>query len=175
MAEFQKETEELIESINTARRETLEAYSHGLRSLVSAPIEKMWEESIQSAEEIIKQSFKAQNEVSMALLERARSMNNLPDQAMELVNQLHDMNKTVYAAQQDMLNACVEVVKVLDPAKFAGSTQSLVSMPMEKLKETISKVLDINMRLLSGVSKELEEPKKAAAKRPSAKAPAKEE
>lgn len=169
MPEIEKETEELIDSINTARKETLDAYTQGVRNLLSMPMEKMWEEGIQSTEEIVKQSLKAQNEVSAALLDRLRNMDNLPDEAVTLVTQMHDMNKTVYSAQQDMLNACLEVVKALDPGKFAGSTGSLIRMPVDRLKSVISRVLDINMRLLSGVSKQLEEPKRTTTKKTTSK------
>jgi len=143
--DWTKQNEEMFKTWTQAQTKMWEAYSESIAGFGKSPGEKIWEQTIAAGEELVKNSLAAQTEWMKTWADNFKTLEGMPAQATEALDQFQEMTAGWAATQGKLWAAWFDMLKKFDPSQFAGTWGSLPKDPFQLWQESTKQVMDAQM------------------------------
>ena len=143
--DWTKQNEEMFKAWTQSQTKMWEAFSESVSSFGKSPGEKIWEQTIASGEELVKNSLSAQAEWMKTWAENFKSLEGMPSQSTEVLEQFQEMTARWATTQEKLWAAWFEMLKKFDPSQFAGTWRTMPNDPFQAWQESTQKVMDMQM------------------------------
>jgi len=140
-----KQNEAMFKAWTDTQEKMWQAYSESISDFGKSPGEKMWGQTIQAGEDLVKNSLAAQVEWMNAWAENFKTLEGIPQQATESVNQFQEMTERWAATQEKLWGAWFDMLKKMDPSQFTGSWGEIPKNPFQAWQDSTKMVMDSQM------------------------------
>lgn len=143
--DWTKQNEEMFKTWTQAQTKMWEAYTESFSDFGKAPGEKVWEQTIAAGEELVKNSLTAQAEWMKTWAANFKTLEGMPEQSTEALNQFQEMTERWAATQEKLWAAWFEMLKKFDPSQFGGTWTNVPKDPFQVWQRSTKQVMDAQM------------------------------
>lgn len=140
-----KQSEAMFKNWTDAQQKMWETFSENIDSFGKSPGEKMWKQTINAGEELVKNSLAAQAEWMKSWSENIKSLDGMPEQATNAVAQFQEMTERWATTQEKMWGAWFEMLKKFDPSQFTESWTKMPINPFQAWQDSTKMIMDTQM------------------------------
>ena len=143
--DWTNQNEEMFKAWTQAQTKMWEAYAESVSSFGKTPSEKAWEQTISAGEELVKNSLAAQADWLKTWADNFKTLDGLPEQATEALNQFQEMTEQWKITQEKLWAAWFEMFKKFDPSQFASAWNNIPKDPLQVWQESTRQVMEAQM------------------------------
>ncbi len=157
MSEWTKQAEEMFKAWSEAQKALMDKWAESVKSFSDAPDMEMWKNTLETWEETAKNTFSSQAEWTQSWVENFKSMEGLPEQAVESVGKFQEMGERWGATQQEMWDKWFEMLKGLEFPPATEKWSEALQNPLKTWQDATQKAMDAQadwMKIWTGSDKE---------------------
>jgi hypothetical protein len=143
--DWMKQSEAMFKTWTETQQKMWETFSENMTNFGKSPGEKMWKQTINAGEELVKNSLAAQAEWMKSWSENFKSLEGIPEQAAQAVDQFQEMTKSWAVTQENLWAAWFEMLKKLDPSQFTDTWFEMPKNPFQIWQDSTKMVMDAQM------------------------------
>jgi hypothetical protein len=142
MTEWTKQVEEMFKAWSEAQKGLMDKWVESVKSFTGAPDMEMWKKTLETWEDTAKNTFSSQAEWIQSWIENLKSIDNLPEQAVESVEQFQEMAGHWNKTQEELWAKWFEMLKDFDFSQPAEVITEAMKNPLQAWQQTTQKVMD---------------------------------
>ncbi len=161
-----KSADQIVNTLIDTQKKIWDTISASIDNVSNAPVDKRWEEGVTASETLVKNSLKAQADVTHTLVKTVMDIDGLPDRAVDTLEEFDKIQKELSKSQQGLVGNAFDMLKTLDPARVAGSYTEAFRNAVDRIQSMTQKAMDTQMemiRSMTGQATKKTTTKKAAA------------
>jgi hypothetical protein len=168
MTDWTKQAEEMFKTWSEAQKKIMENWAESMKGMGVPQGTELWEKTLATWEETLEKSTQAQTEWTEKWVENLKSMQGIPEQAVESTEKFLEMSKRWTTTQGEMSSKWFEMLKSLDPSSLTGKMSEAFQNPFQAWQDATKKVMDAQadwMRVWTGSTGEAAEKTDEAAEK----------
>lgn len=141
--DWTKQTEEVVKTWTDTQKKMWDSWLQAAQQGPDQfPVAKVWEKSMETWEETVKNTMAAQDEWMQMWADSFEKQKGIPEEVGQWVKQAQTMNKQWSDIQAQMWNSWFEMAKKVDPAKMTDSLDAEGKKAFAAWQETAEKVME---------------------------------
>jgi hypothetical protein len=142
MTEWTKQAEEMFKAWGDAQKSLMDKWAESIKSFTGGADTEMWKKTLETWEETAKNTFNSQAEWTASWIENLKSIEGLPDQAVESVNRFQEMAGRWNKTQEELWAKWFEMIKDFDFSQPAEAISDALKNPLKAWQQANQKVMD---------------------------------
>lgn len=184
MLDWTKRTEAIVNTLIGAQKKLWETGIEGVRSIADATMDERWEETVGVTRKMVHNTIKAQGDLRDEMVKTVLSIESLPEQATETIEEFQEMSKELMKSQEGILENCFDMMVAVNPTRFVEPYAEALKGPMESVQKVAQRTIETQLKMVRewtgkpkaekpAVKKEMKTPrkKKVAKRKPVARKP----
>lgn len=143
-----KSADQIVHSLIDTQRKVWDAFSESVNTMANAPVDKRWEEGVEASENLVKNSLKAQADLTNSLVHTLSEIEGMPERAADTLEEFEKINKELSKSQQGLVGNAFDMLKTLDPSRVASSYSDAFRGAVERFQGMTQKAMDAQMEMI---------------------------
>ena len=147
-----KSADQIVNSLIDTQKKIWDTISESINAVSGAPADKRWEEGVGASETLVKNSLKAQADLTHTLVKTVKDIEGLPDRAIDTLEEFDKIQKELSKSQQGLAGNAFDMLKTLDPSRVAASYTDAFRGAVERIQSMTQKAMETQMEMIRSMT-----------------------
>jgi hypothetical protein len=157
MTEWTKQAEEMYKAWGDAQKSLMDRWVESFKYFTGTPDTGMWRKTLEIWEDTVKNTFSSQSKWTESWVENLKSIEGLPEQAVESVDRFQEMVGHWSKTQEEIWSKWFEMLKGFDFSQPAETLAETMKNPLQAWQQATQKVMGAQaewMKIWTGSAEE---------------------
>jgi hypothetical protein len=139
--DWSEQYEEMMNTWTETQKKLWEDYSQTVKDLGKSESQKAWERTVELGQQGMKNTFQAQAQAYETLVDNMKTVQGIPEQATENLQQFKEMGERWRESQIQFWDGWFEMLKNFDPSKSTGPWGEMPTSYYQSWQDSINKFM----------------------------------
>jgi hypothetical protein len=149
MTDWTKQTEEMFRTWSETQKKLMENWAGSMKGMGAPQGAEFWEKTLATWEETLEKSTKTQSEWTEKWIENLKSMEGIPEQAVESTERFQEMTQRWTSTQEQLWSKWFEMLRGLDPSSLTEKWSEAIQNPLQAWQDATKQVMDAQAEWMS--------------------------
>ncbi len=147
-----KSADQFVNSLIDTQKKIWDTISDSINNVAGAPVDKRWTQGVEASENLVKNSLKAQADLTHSFVKALGEIDGLPDRAVDTLEEFDKLNKELNKSQVGLVGNAFDMLKTLDPSQLAGSYTDAFRGAVERVQGMTQKAMETQMEMIRNLT-----------------------